>query len=125
MAGIVLAVVYGRSRMREAGFLGRMAVELIDGIDAEHNLPPSTPEVLTLVMEELEVRRRGGGGGGKGGNSQVSDSRSVGTDAALVASSSRARIIHRRSTAGVPRTKMAGARLVFLAFLAGFRVVGG
>ena len=55
MEGVLVAVLRGRSIKRDAGFLGKLALRLVEGIDDAHTLPPSDPETLSLVVEELEV----------------------------------------------------------------------
>lgn len=55
MDGVLVAVLRGRSLKRDAGFLGRLVVRVVEGIDAAHVSPLSDPDVLTLVVEELEV----------------------------------------------------------------------
>eukprot|EP00752_Nemacystus_decipiens_P003624 g3341.t1 len=54
MNGVLLAVVRGRSLARDAGFLGRLVLRVIEGIDGAHAAPLTDPDVLTLVVEELE-----------------------------------------------------------------------
>ncbi|CAM9306368.1 unnamed protein product [Pylaiella littoralis] len=54
MEGVLMAVLRGRSRAGDAGFLGRLALRLVEGIDAAHAKPPSDPDVLSPVVEELE-----------------------------------------------------------------------
>lgn len=56
MEGVLMAVLRGRSRKRDEGFLGRLALQLLAGIDSAHASSLSDPDVLTLVVEELEVR---------------------------------------------------------------------
>lgn len=56
MEGVLMAVLRGRSRTSDVGFLGHLALRLVEGIDAAHAKPPSDPDVLSLVVEELEVR---------------------------------------------------------------------
>lgn len=58
MEGVLMAVLRGRSRAGDAGFLGRLALRLVEGIDAAHAKPPSDPDVLSPVVEELEVKRQ-------------------------------------------------------------------
>lgn len=55
MEGVVGAVLSGRSLGRDGGFLGRLALDVLAGVDAAHASPPSDSEVLSLVVEELEV----------------------------------------------------------------------
>ena len=56
MEGVIGAVLSGRLLRRDGGFLGRLALDVLTGIDAAHASPPSDPDVLSLVVEELEVR---------------------------------------------------------------------
>lgn len=60
MEGVLVSALRGRSLKRDRGFLGRLALQLLSGIDAAHTSPLSDPEVLTLVVEELEVWYSGG-----------------------------------------------------------------
>lgn len=55
MDGVLVAVLSGRSLARDAGFLGRLVLRVVEGIDGAHVSPLSDPEVLTHVVEELEV----------------------------------------------------------------------
>lgn len=55
MDGVLVAVLRGRSLARDAGFLGRLVLRVVEGIDGAHVSPLTDPDVLTLVMEELEV----------------------------------------------------------------------
>ncbi|CAM9301057.1 unnamed protein product [Ectocarpus sp. 12 AP-2014] len=54
MEGVLVSALRGRSLKRDHGFLGRLALQLLSGIDAAHASPLSDPEVLSLVVEELE-----------------------------------------------------------------------
>ncbi|CAN0518377.1 unnamed protein product, partial [Ectocarpus sp. 12 AP-2014] len=54
MEGVLVSALRGRSSKRDHGFLGRLALQLLSGIDAAHASPLSDPEVLSLVVEELE-----------------------------------------------------------------------
>lgn len=56
MEGVFMAMLRGRSRKRDAGFLGRVAVQILEGVDAAHSSTLSDPDVLSLVVEELEVK---------------------------------------------------------------------
>ncbi len=60
MDGVLVSVLRGRSPAHDAGFLGRLALRLVEGIDAAHasKSPLTDPDVLTLVVGELEVRVR-------------------------------------------------------------------
>lgn len=55
MEGVLMAVLRGKSLARDAGFLGRLVLRAIEGIDGAHASPLTDPDVLTLVIEELEV----------------------------------------------------------------------
>lgn len=61
MEGVLMAMLQGRSLRRDEGFLGRLALQLVEGIDAAHakTSAPSDSEVLCRIVEELEVRARG------------------------------------------------------------------
>ncbi|CAM9213148.1 unnamed protein product [Ectocarpus sp. 6 AP-2014] len=54
MEGVLVSALRGRSLKRDHWFLGRLALQLLSGIDAAHASPLSDPEVLSLVVEELE-----------------------------------------------------------------------
>lgn len=56
--GILKAMLLGRAVKRDAGFLGKLALRLVEGIDAAHASSPSEPETLSVVVEELEVGER-------------------------------------------------------------------
>lgn len=55
MEGVFATVVRGRSPKRDAGFLGRLALGMVEGIDGAHAMPLSDADVLLLVTAELEV----------------------------------------------------------------------
>lgn len=55
MEGVIGAVLLERSSRRDTGFLGRLALDVLARIDAAHASPVSDPDVLSLVVEELEV----------------------------------------------------------------------
>eukprot|EP00903_Cladosiphon_okamuranus_P011168 g10541.t1 len=54
MDGVLMAVLRGRSLARDAGFLARLVLRVVEGIDGAHVSPITDPGVLTLVVEELE-----------------------------------------------------------------------